>query len=267
MARYHDAAHRRLVYIHQRATAAFWEEQWATDQLERIVTQSGRGYLVVPTTQRYLPPPARVLEGGCGRGAYVYALRQAGYDCLGLDFAGSTLRQVRRVAPGLPLVAGDVFCLPLADESLDGYWSLGVIEHFWNGYQPIADEMRRVLRPGGYLFLTHPAMSPLRRLRARLGAYRPLPDEQEMPGFYQFALDPAETRSTFEASGFRLAGGRSFEASKGLAEELGWLRRPLAALGQRSQTSRRALLARRVVERATRSWAGHMRLFVFQKQW
>ena len=91
------------------------------------------------------------------------------------------------------------------DNFFDGYFSLGVIEHFYLGFQPLLTEMRRVLKPGGYLFLTFPAMNSLRNINASRGIY-PLFDEQrvELDHFYQFALDPENVQCQFEKQGFRV---------------------------------------------------------------
>ena len=166
---YYDNREERLVYVRAAASADFWDSHWKTDQLRRMVTQ-GNGF-VVKQTRAYLPPGARVLEGGCGRANTVWGLRQAGFDAVGVDFAEKTVLAINDVAPEIDVRFGDVRDLPFEDASFDGYWSLGVIEHFYDGYQPIQNEMLRVLKPGGFLFMTVPAMSPLRQLKARLGRY------------------------------------------------------------------------------------------------
>jgi len=63
-----------------------------------------------------------------------------------------------------------------------------VIEHFWEGYNEILKEAKRVLKPKGYLFLTFPYMSPLRKFRANLGLYRILDfnNKSKNDDFYQF---------------------------------------------------------------------------------
>ena len=44
----------------------------------------------------------------------------------------------------------DLDDLPVEDESVDGYWSLGVIEHFYDGYGEILSEMHRVIKRDGF---------------------------------------------------------------------------------------------------------------------
>ena len=68
---------------------------------------------------------------------------------------------MKRHRPELHPVLGDVRNLPLEDDSVDGYWSLGVIEHLYDGYGDIFREMYRVIRRDGYLFLTFSHMERL----------------------------------------------------------------------------------------------------------
>ena len=55
-----------------------------------------------------------------------------------------------------------------AQESVDAYWSLGVIEHFFNGYKEIAEEANRILKNKGFIFLTFPSMNILRKQKQNL---------------------------------------------------------------------------------------------------
>jgi 2-polyprenyl-3-methyl-5-hydroxy-6-metoxy-1,4-benzoquinol methylase len=92
---------------------------------------------------------------------------------------------------------------------------LGVIEHFKDGYASIIEEARRVLKPGGLLFLTVPSVSPLRRLKMRLGRY----EGADMTRFYQFAFTPNDTARTITRMGFRLLESRSRGGYLGLMRE------------------------------------------------
>ena len=169
--RYYDTENRRLVYIEQRATPEFWDRQWEDEKLKKSILAGIKERFVFPTTKHYLKLGAKILEGGCGKGHFVYSLYARGYDAYGVDFAEKTVKRVNTLIPELKIRLGDVRQLEFPDATFHGYWSLGVIEHFPEGYDPIAKEMLRVLKPGGYLFLTFPYMSPLRRLKTYFGAY------------------------------------------------------------------------------------------------
>lgn len=226
--RYYDRAHDRLVYLGRAATEEAWDEWWQTGQglgrLRRTIT-GPRNWFVVGNTRKYLQAGARVLDGGCGRGDKVFALRRAGFDAVGLDFAPQTVRAVHAAVPELPIVCGDVRSLPFDSASFDGYWSLGVIEHFYDGYETILREISRVLRPGGTLFLTFPSISPLNRLGIRRGAYPAYRDGPEQrAAFWQFGYPSNAIAANFARAGFTLQHEEGRGGMIGLREEI----RPLS---------------------------------------
>ena len=207
-----------------------------------------------------------MLEGGCGMGDKVYALDKAGFKAKGIDYAPAAVAMTKRYWPHLDISVGDVRQLPIASESLDGYWSLGVIEHFIDGYTDIAKEIARVLRPGGYLFLTFPMMNPVRRIQANKGAYQLLPegdDGEVKRNFYQYALDPDEVIEEFRSLGFMVVhkgGQSSFDC---LAVETRWFKpldRVLHSLPFQLRT-KLGVIADMVVGR----FFGHVALLALQK--
>jgi SAM-dependent methyltransferase len=104
----------------------------------------------------YLQKDALILEAGSGLNAVVITLRRMGYNVIGLDYAVNALRLAHQHTPDLPLVAGDVHSLPHPDNSLGGYLSFGVLEHFEHGMQAALCEAFRVLQPGGIAVITIP---------------------------------------------------------------------------------------------------------------
>lgn len=223
--RYYDRTLGQLVYIEERATPDFWDRQWEDEKLKKSILAGGQEHFVYQHTRKYLSPGTKILEGGCGKGQYVYSLNSRGFDAYGVDFADRTVKKVNTLLPELKITFGDVRQLAFPDDTFDGYWSLGVIEHFPEGYTAITKEMYRVLKPGGYLFLTFPYMSPLRKLKAFFGAY-PLFDEQsfDRDHFYQFALSADRTVQHFQSTGFELIAKKPYEGFKGLKDESGILK-------------------------------------------
>ncbi len=261
--RYYDERGRRLVYAEEEATPDFWDARWAIDDdvLRRRLERPGHSF-TVPVTRRHLAPgDGPILEGGCGRAVHVAALRAAGYRCVGIDSAARTVDAVRRVAPDLDVRTGDVRAIEAPDGAFAGYWSIGVIEHFYEGYDPILDEAARILRDGGVFFLVFPHLSPLRKLRAAAGTY---PRNEGRPeGFYQFALDPGRVRRDVEARGFVLVEQRPRAGVHGLYEELGPVGRILDPI--RTSQNRAMRLVRGGLSRVLAGVAGHSMLQVYRK--
>lgn len=251
----------RLVYLDEKATPEFWDAHW---QAEGAPAPSRHDRQFAAVTTAHLPRGARVLEGGCGRGTKVRALSDAGFDAVGIDFASDSVRNARGHYPGLDIRQGDVRDLGFDDASFDGYWSIGVIEHFWEGYDGILVEARRVLRPGGLLFLTAPWFSPYRRRKARAGGY-PLGEFSAEPGdFYQFALGRGEVAGALERHGFTIRDWRGMASEISMQEDMTSLRPAIGWLfGSRGSFPKRAF--RRAVTDFLNRYCGHSFLAIARR--
>jgi SAM-dependent methyltransferase len=107
--------------------------------------------------------PGRILEAGCGTGAFAQKLALEFQCPIHLaDLAGEGLRFAQ--ARGLPaLVQSDIQALPLASASYDCVLSLDVLIHLAKGRERDAmAELARVLRPGGLLMIRVAALDLLR---------------------------------------------------------------------------------------------------------
>jgi SAM-dependent methyltransferase len=260
-----------LVYLRQEASADFWDEKWKEQSRHRIQAAKGsRRAWVVEVTRKYLKPgDGPLIEGGCGLGDKVDSFDRAGYKCIGIDFAAETVALVNRENPGIDVRRGDVRHLDFPDATFAGYWSLGVIEHFWNGYSDIASEMHRVLKPGGVLFLTFPFMNSYRKATAS-ERYPELSTEDEVPGFYQFALDSAEVWKQFEPLGFELVHRHGFAVLDGLKDEKPETRKSidffLRLRGRNVLTKALYMVVSKVLDFALGDRYGHSVLMVLRKK-
>ncbi|MBI4576895.1 MAG: DUF2029 domain-containing protein [Planctomycetes bacterium] len=108
-----------------------------------------------------LPHGGRVLDLGCGGGAYLDGLGD-GRRGLGVDLSLEALRAGHRHRGARQLICADAGRLPLADGSIDAVMAIGVLHHALAGIEAILSEVRRVLRPGGRLFIDeHNGYNPL----------------------------------------------------------------------------------------------------------
>jgi SAM-dependent methyltransferase len=256
---------KKLAFFSQKATASFWDQHWQTDELKKIITKKKNDGIFVPSVQRWLPVGSRVLEGGCGQGRLVYMLDINGYVSIGLDYATDTLEKIGKSVSELVLTAGDVRSLPFANGSIDGYVSVGVIEHFWEGYHEIIMEMKRVLRQDGFLFLSFPYLSPLRRWKSALGAYKQCTlseiDSKDSANFYQFALDMKSVVNDVESYGFLLKDKCGYDGLKGFKDELTWFRPMLQGI----YDGKRLYRYRKIIDKLFIPFASHCVMLVFQK--
>jgi SAM-dependent methyltransferase len=94
----------------------------------------------------------KVLEVGCGQGLLALRLQQYGLETYANDVIDILHPDV--VQSGIPFEAGDVCeALPYPDSSFGIVFAVNAFEHF---HDPAAalDEMLRVLKPGGHVYLT-----------------------------------------------------------------------------------------------------------------
>ncbi len=261
--KYFDGKNNRLVYVSREATAEFWDECWDDKEFSKTVTSVSPLSFVHTKTKQYLSLGSRILEGGCGRGQYVYALKKWGYDTLGIDYAPVTVKKINELFPELKVTLGDVRSLPFEENYFDGYWSFGVIEHFYEGFVSIASEMKRVVKPGGFVFVTFPAFSKLRSLKAKFGHY-PIFDENtfDKSKFYQFALDPKSVITQFESLGMSVREVYPLDGIKGLKDEVKFLR-PLLQYVYDSKFLPLKVV-RQIINIVCRRFSGHSTLCIFE---
>ncbi len=131
------------------------------DELYRSQTRAWRG--VTDLGDLPFPQGSRVLETGCGNGKTLSALRDAGYDAVGVDFSGEAVEACRRLLPGAEVMQASVLQLPFPDSSFDGAVMFHVLENIAEGDTGRAvSELRRVLRPGGHLIVRAFAVGDIR---------------------------------------------------------------------------------------------------------
>lgn len=97
----------------------------------------------------------RCLDAGTGSGRYAVAMALHGAEVTGCDISQTGLTVARERAnsvPNLTFKQGSVLDLPFADASFDFVCCAGVLHHTPSIERGL-DELTRVLKPGGKLFL------------------------------------------------------------------------------------------------------------------
>ncbi len=102
-----------------------------------------------------LPPGSRVLDVGCGIGGSARILaREYGLEVLGISISPAQIARARALTPSTlshcRFAVMDALALELEDGSFDAVWSVEACPHMPDK-QRYADELLRVLKPGGQL--------------------------------------------------------------------------------------------------------------------
>lgn len=106
------------------------------------------------------PPPARVLDVGCGPGAGAARLLEHGYDVTGVDFSDRAVGFAKLMVPAGTFVEADIRGLGQIEglgAPFDAVWCIEVLEHVPpEDRDAMLSGIRDMLRPGGSLVLTTP---------------------------------------------------------------------------------------------------------------
>jgi len=146
-------------------------------------------------------PPGAILDVGCGSGAFLLALQQAGWECHGIEIEASAVAAAH--AAGLQGVqAGELHDAGYADERFDAIRFWHVLEHVRSPRAELT-EACRVLRPGGSLTIGVPhAGSLLFRVAREQWYYLDVP--RHLWHFDRHSLTRLVTECGFELTRIRL---------------------------------------------------------------
>ncbi|MBF0497327.1 MAG: glycosyltransferase [Deltaproteobacteria bacterium] len=159
----------RLAFVSPRPSEAvlakFYSGGYFTSDSEINVGYQNYGSMepeLVKTFQRRLKEiqgfirGGRLLDVGCGYGYFLQAAQTLFSECWGLDVAPEACEQVRR--RGFPVFWGRLDEASFENEQFDLVAMSDLFEHIYRP-QDFLDQVKRVLKPDGLLYLTTPNMA------------------------------------------------------------------------------------------------------------
>ncbi len=173
---------------HFESAAEYWKDIYDDDTLPARIYQQRMVTALQWIDDLALPSSSTVLDIGCGAGLATVALAERGYSVNAVDLAPQMLdltmklARQRRIAERVRVQLGPATEIPFERNSFDILLALGLLP--WvEDIGTVISEMRRVLRPGGYLLISadnfwrcdhfldpmrNPLLQTIRRTAARL---------------------------------------------------------------------------------------------------
>lgn len=150
-----------------------------------------RGWVWLPPP----PPPGRLLDVGCGSGAYGASLIRLGWQVDGIEANAGAAARARQA--GLSLQAGAAETADLSATAYDAITLWHTLEHL-NDPLAVLQRLRPVLRPGGRLLVEVPnADGWVARATGAAWLHLDLPR-------HRFHFTPASLRLILDLAGFHL---------------------------------------------------------------
>lgn len=103
----------------------------------------------------------KILDAGCGDGYYLYLLSNLGnFNLIGIDYLKKNIENAKKQVSkkGIKYYVGDILKMPFKKESFNKIILSEVLEHVEDDLKALL-ELKRVLRKGGYLYITVPHLN------------------------------------------------------------------------------------------------------------
>lgn len=104
-----------------------------------------------------MPLRGRLLDVGCGLGNFCRFIKARNFllDVWGVDFSAYAIKKAKKITDNVNYVVSDAYNLPFENYSFDFITAQEIIEHL-NEPIDFLKELKRVVKPGGIVFLTTP---------------------------------------------------------------------------------------------------------------
>ena len=122
----------------------FYDREFSQDKYAAKISDHTHHPILGSFVEQYHLENSPVLEVGCGRGAFQDLVTRY----VGVDLSERVARYLHK-----PFFCAGATALPFHDNSFEAVWSIHVLEHVPDPESALL-EMRRVLKPGGLLFLS-----------------------------------------------------------------------------------------------------------------
>ena len=158
-----EAAEARYLAKLESARSTWWSSGNFDTWKRLYAGEYPRGFLIMDTLRKYVPEfqvrGARVLDVGCGDAGAIIAFAEQGADTAGIECFETSLERggMRAADHGVhvDLRKGVAEEIPYPDHSFDLVMLDNVLEHV-NDRPLTLREVRRVLKPGGLLYMVTP---------------------------------------------------------------------------------------------------------------
>jgi len=160
----------QLVDEYFNTCSEFWDDTYRRKDASGIVNQLRQTIALRYVDKLSLPKTARILEIGCGAGGVSIALARRGFAVDTVDHSSAMIELTKRhakengVENRIHVAIEDVHELTFNDQSFDLIIALGVMG-WLHDLKKALIEIRRVLKPGGYVVLdsthAHALFNPL----------------------------------------------------------------------------------------------------------
>jgi len=194
-------------YLNKNDTS--WVSFWERTSIDKELEEAKNDYpKILSAITENSHKDSVVLEGGCGLGKFLFYLREKDYkNLIGVDLTDEPLQLIKQRDSLMDVRKGDVNNLPVVDNSVDLYLSMGVIEHFESGPGKALDEAFRVIKKNGILIVAVPYLNIY---RGTIRKYFTLPllklfkpsFRNKNRIFYQYYYSKRDLKKFIEVSGF-----------------------------------------------------------------
>jgi SAM-dependent methyltransferase len=229
----------------------YWTAQWKDHASQPDLSALSRReeFRVMQPFLAGLPQGSRILDGGCGLGEWTIFLAQQGFDTTGVDISETIVDRLQRWCPGRAFVRADLRRTDFETGAFDAYFSWGAFEHFENGLGECLAEAHRLVRPGGWLFVSVPfdnwrlILRDARALERWDENFDPKLGYRQPQRFYQWRLTRPELQRELELHGFNVHTIRPIGKLAGAGRMLQWDLRLFPKGSRAYYVARRALAA------------------------